>query len=214
MIMRISRIRSCFVINAIVCIVFITFMPSCIKDADNEEQKPPEQTEPISDMDSTRVIVDSLFKATQAYMEGEWLSEYYGYDPMQDANSAIRRVVVFLPDGTYDSHVQGYNYIDGQQDSLVSYKEFEHEHGRYAFDEEKQSMTYDVEYDSLLNFFNDNLEYYAGKVVQGGGIQKKYDEPIFFSHEKDGKRDWVRIDNNLRSVEDHSARMIYIMKNQ
>lgn len=199
-------------INILLCVLFSSLTESCIKDADDEEPGHPSKEDTvIINVDSTQVVADSTFKATLSYLTKEWMSEYVGYDPMQNANSAIRRLVYFSPDGTYDSHVQGVNGL--QQDSLVSYKEFEHEHGLYSFDMDKQIMTYQVEYDSLLNFFTDKLEYNAGKVIQGVGVQTEYIEAIRFSFEKDGKRDWIRIDDNLRSIDDHSAKLIYIMKN-
>ncbi len=192
--------------------VFSSVTTSCIKDDEDEGNEPPVRNDTTLVTDSTKVVVDSTFKASQTYILGEWMSEYVGYDPMQNMNSSIRRLVYFSSDGFYDSHVQGVNGV--QQDSTANYKEFEHEYGTYSFDEGKQIMTYHVEYDSLLNFFTDELEYNAGKVIQGVGVQKDYDESIWFSLEKDGKRDWIRVDNNLRSLEDHSGQLIYIMKNQ
>lgn len=197
----------------LLCIFSSLNTASCIKDADNEESEQPQKPDTVVvDVDSTKVVADSTFKATSPFFIGEWLAEYVGYDPMQDGNSAIRRLISFSSDGFYDSHVQGSNGI--QQDNTAVYREFEHEHGTYSFDVEKQLMTYRVEYDSLLNFFTDKLEFNAGKVVQGIGVQKEYNEAIRFSMEKEGKRDWIRVDDNLRSTEDHSNKLVYIMKNQ
>lgn len=194
-------------------IFVVSISSSCIKDADDEEVQPPL---PVNDSipmanDSIDLLVDSAFTATIDYLTGNWMSEYTGFDPMQGSNSAIRRFVAFYSDGSYDSHVQGTNNVE--TNSVISYKEFEHEHGTYSFNAEKQLMVYHVEYDSLLNFFTDKLEYNAGKVVRGT-IVKDYNEVIQFSYEKEGKRDWIRIDENLRSTDNHSARLVYIMKNQ
>lgn len=199
--------------NMLLCIFFSVNTTSCIKDADDEAIEQPQKPDTVVVIvDSTKIVADSTFKATLSYFMGEWMAEYVGYDPMQEGNSAIRRLVSFSFEGFYDSHVQGFNGI--QQDSTAVYREFEHEHGTYSFDVEKQLMTYHVEYDSLLNFFTDKLEFNAGKVVQGVGVQKEYNEAIRFSLEKEGKRDWIRIDDNLRSTEDHSNKLVYIMKNQ
>lgn len=199
-------------LNIIVSVCLSSVATSCIKDDDDTPQQPQKNDSIVVVIDSTKVVVDSTFQATIEYLSGEWMAEYVGYDPMQDANSAIRRLFYFSPDGTYDSHVQGINSL--QSDTVATYKEFEHEHGKYSFDVEKQLLTYSVEYDSLLNFFTDQLEYNSGKVMQGVGILKEYNENVWFSLEKEGKRDWIRVDDNLRTLDDHSSKLLYIMKNQ
>lgn len=188
---------------------------ACIGSADDEEQPTPPEEIPVA-VDSAAVLIDSAFTASAEYMAGEWMSQYLGYDPQQsmasgsDVVSAIRRLVFFSPDGFYESHVQG---IVNTEDTITFYKEFEHEYGTYSFDEERQMMTYVVEYDSLLNFGADVMEYHAGK-VKGPVTIPQYGERIWFSGEKEGLREWIREDDNLMSVEEHTARLIYSMKRQ
>lgn len=200
-----------FISNIIICISGSSTMVSCIKDAEEEEITPPIKQD-TSVVDTTVVLTDSTFRATSTFFYGEWFSEYIGYDPMQRTNSAIRRIVTFYSNGDYDSHVQGINNYN--QDSIQEYKEFEHEHGSFSFDEVNQLMKFTVEYDSVLNFFTDKLEFHDGKVVQGGDMKKEYDENVKFSIEKDGKRDWIRIEDNLMFVDNPSIRLVYSMKNQ
>ena len=201
--------------NMLLCLFLSLNTVSCIKDADNEEQPTPPEDTPVA-TDSTAVQIDSAFIASAKYMEGEWMAQYAGYDPQQsmasgsDVVSAIRRLVFFSPDGFYESHVQG---IVNTEDTITLYKEFEHEFGTYAFDAVHQMMTYTVEYDSLLNFGTDKMEYHSGK-VKGPVIIPQYGERIWFSVEKDGLRDWIREDDNLMSIEEHTARLIYSMKRQ
>ena len=196
-------------------IIMTTIAASCIKDADDEEQPTPPKDTPV-DTDSIAVQIDSAFVAKAAYMVGEWMAQYAGYDPQQslasgsDVVSSIRRLVFFSPDGFYESHVQG---IVNTEDTITLYKEFEHEYGTFAFDEERQMMTYTVEYDSLLNFNTDQMEYHDGK-VKGPVTIPQYGERIWFSVENEGLRDWIREDDNLMSVEEHMARLIYSMKRQ
>lgn len=200
-------------LNILLCIFVSMNTSSCIKDDDNDEMERPQMPDTIvDDVDSSEIVIDSTFKASKQYLVGKWMAEYIGYSPMQNENSAIRRFVNFSPDGSYDSHVQGINGI--QQDSIIVYREFEHEHGTYSFDVERQLMTYNVEYDSLLNFHTGELEYNAGKVVPGVGIKKQYSETIWFSLEKEGRRDWIRVDDNLLPIDDHSRKLLYVMKNQ
>ena len=203
----------CILILGLSCI----FAASCINDADDGDQPKPPSTDTIpTNTDSTLVVVDSAFVASAGYMTGEWMAQYVGYDPQQsmasgsDVVSAIRRLVFFSPNGFYESHVQG---IVNMKDTIALYKEFEHEYGAYSFDEKRQMMTYTVEYDSLLNFGTDRMEYHSGK-VKGPVTIPQYGERIWVSVEKDGLRDWIREDDNLMSVEEHSARLIYSMKRQ
>ena len=204
-----------FFTNMLLCLFLSMNTASCIKDSDDEEQPtPPEDTPVVTD--TTVVQVDSTFIASAEYMVGEWMSQYVGYDLQQsiisgnDVVSAIRRLVFFSPNGFYESHVQG---IVNTEDTITIYKEFEHEYGVYSFDEERQMMTYTVEYDSLLNFSADRMEYHNGK-VKGTVTIPQYGERIWFSGEKDGLRDWIREDDNLMSVEEHTARLVYSMKRQ
>ena len=205
------NVFGCLALYGIMSLLF----SSCISDADdNEQPTPPEETTGATD--SIAVQIDSAFVASAETMVGEWRAEYVGYDPQQsmvsdsDVVSAIRRMVLFSPDGSYESHVQG---IVDMQDTITLYKEFEHEYGTFAFDEEQQMMTYTVEYDSLLNFGTDKMEYHNGK-VKGPVTIPQYGERIWFSSENDGLRDWIREDDNLMSVEEHTARLIYSMKRQ
>mgnify|MGYP007069876410 FL=1 len=201
--------------NILLCLFLSVNTVSCIKDADDEEQPTPPEDTPVA-TDSTAVQIDSTFVAKAEYMVGEWMAQYAGYDPQQsmasgsDVVSSIRRLVFFSPDGFYDSHVQG---IVNTEDTITLYKEFEHEYGTFAFDEERQMMTYTVEYDSLLNFNTDQMEYHNGK-LKGPVTIPQYGERIWFSGENDGLRDWIREDDNLMSVEEHTARLIYSMKRQ
>ena len=204
-----------FFTNVLLCLFLSMNTASCIKDADDEEQPTPPEDTPVA-TDSTAVQIDSAFVAKAAYMVGEWMAQYAGYDPQQsmasssDVVSSIRRLVFFSPDGFYESHVQG---IVNTEDTITLYKEFEHEYGTFAFDEERQMMTYTVEYDSLLNFNTDQMEYHNGK-VKGPVTIPQYGERIWFSVEKEGLRDWIREDDNLMSVKEHTARLIYSMKRQ
>lgn len=206
-----------FFTNMLLCLFLSMNTASCIKDADDEERPtPPEDDETPVLIDSATVLIDSAFMASKEYMAGEWMAQYVGYDPQQsmasgsDVVSAIRRLVYFSPDGFYESHVQG---IVNIEDTVTLYKEFEHEFGTYSFDAERQMMTYTVEYDSLLNFGTDVMEYHNGK-VRGAVTIPQYGERIWFSVEKDGLRDWIREDDNLMSAEENSARLIYSMKRQ
>lgn len=209
---KISKVFGWLALPGIISLMF----SSCIKDAndDKEQPTPPEEIPVV--VDSTAVQVDSAFIASTEYMVGNWMAQYVGYDPQQsmasgsDVVSAIRRLVFFSPDGFYESHVQG---IVNTEDTITFYKEFEHESGTYSFDEERQMMSYTVEYDSLLNFATDRMEYHSGK-VKGPVTIPQYGERIWFSGENDGLRDWIREDDNLMSVKEHTARLIYSMKRQ
>ena len=194
------------------CTFLIFSILSCIKDANsNDLAQPPEKDTTIVATDSTAVRIDSTFKATKEYLIGEWMAPYTGYDPLQRKTSSIRRLVFFSTDGSYDSHVQG---IVDVEDTITTYKEFEHEHGTYSFDEQTQLMKYSIEYDSLLNFATDQLEFYPGKMRPGMNILTEHNEKLWFSHEEEGRRDWVRTDENLVASDSLAVNVIYIMKRE
>ena len=189
---------------------------SCIKDADDDPAPQPPQPEPAVVTDTTTVVADSAFLATRQYLIGTWQSEYLGFDTLQSASfdkkvvSRIRRFVYFAEDGTYDSHVQGIVDID----TTTNFMELEHEHGTFDFNEARQLMTYRVEYDSVVNFKSEQLQFFPGKMIQGKGVFQQYDERLLFSVEKDGQREWIRLDDNLRALDNHEAQLVYTMKNR
>ena len=149
---KLKNIRICAIILVITMALPMCF--SCIGSADDDTPSPPAPDTLVVATDSTEVLIDSLYAASKENIEGEWMGQYIGYDSRQGTTSAIRRMVYFAPDGFYDSHVQG---IANIADTIMEYKEFEHEHGTYSFDAESQVMTFLVEYDSLLDFRNDVL---------------------------------------------------------
>lgn len=196
----------------ILIVIMLSYTASCIKDSDETELPIPSGNDSVlTNTDSTQVVIDSVFKASSEYMYGEWMAQYTGVDLKQMKICAIRRIVLITPEGVYDSHVQG---IADIADTITAYKEFEHEHGTCSFDVARQIMKYTIEYDSLINFENDLLEFCPGKMLPEVGLVKEYDEEIWFSKEKEGKRDWIRKDENLVSTDNHSANIIYFMKNQ
>ena len=194
---RLLRLASVF------SVVWGFSLVSCIGSTDDDEQpKPPVVVTPESD--STLVLIDSSFTATAEFVLGEWMGQYVGFDARQRTVSAIRRLVYFAPDGSYDSHVQG---LANMTDTTVTeYREFEHEHGTYAFDVHSQQMTYRVEYDSLLDFRNDRLVLNPAKVT--------WSERMWFSAQEEGRRDWIRTDENLTVPDDQAARVVYRMRRE
>lgn len=210
--MREKTITNLFGVGILLFQLVMCLLPtSCIKDADDEVPTQPKENDTIPAIDSAAVLIDSAFVVTNEFIAREWMAQYTGFDLRQMKTSAIRRFVFFSPDGFYDSHVQG---IVDIEDTITVYKEFEHEHGSYTLDVAKQQMKYKIEYDSLLNFVSDRLEYSPGKMVAGLGMVNEYEEKLWFSFEKEGKRDWIRTDDNLKSSDDHSARLVYIMRNE
>lgn len=190
-------------VMSIMCISSLTVIISCIGSADDDTPSPPAPDTLAVAIDSTEVLIDSLYAASKENIEGEWMGQYIGFDARQRTTSAIRRMVYFAPDGFYDSHVQG---IANIADTIVEYKEFEHEHGTYSFDTESQMMTFQVEYDSLLDFRND--------VLVLNPMKANWTERMWFSYPEEGRRDWIRTDESLTVPDDHTARVVYKMSQE
>lgn len=196
-----------FLILVVAGLLCCAVIGSCIGYADDDPQQP-EPEPPASD--SVHVVADSTFRATAEDLQGEWMAQYTGFDPRQGTTSAIRRLVFFSADSSYDSHVQGILDIT---DQTKTYREFEHERGTYSFDEARQMMIYYIDYDSLIDFSTDRMEYHHGK-LQGQAEILQYGERIIFSLPVEGKRYWIRADGNLTVPDDHEARLFYIMSNR
>lgn len=208
-----NRIK--LVLTLVACTILTATATSCIPRDDDSGPEPTQEDTLVIDADTTHIDIDTVFIATADDLLGEWMAHYTGYDPMQSEAmgdtviSSIRRQVVFSPEGSYDSHVQG--ILDIRTDTAGFYREFEHEHGTYTVDRQKQMLAYTVEYDSLLNFGTDAMERHPGKVLRHGTAQR-YGERIVFTKEHNGSRNWVRTDDNLMATDDYNVRLIYIMK--
>ena len=183
---------------------------SCIGDEDSDEHSAKDDsTTSQTTTDDTEIVVDSSFYAPNEYLTGEWIGEYVGYDAMQDTVSTIRRQVNFSDDGYYSSVVQG--IIGYAEDEDAQFNCFEREQGHYTYDASSRTITYKVEYDSLINFRTNQMEYNPGKVIHGVGVLSEYSERVFFSPLRSEKRQWVRTDEQLKRNDNHSVPFIYLM---
>ena len=111
---------------------------------------------------------------------------------------------VLLTAGTGTNGTTCYWYADaGTEDTL-------HSGTTYSLSLES-TTTYYVEYDSLVNYFTQRLEFNPGKLLQGVGILPEYTEVMRFSPERNGVRLWLRTDENLKMLADHSVPYVYVM---
>lgn len=181
---------------------------SCISDADDEDPPERENDTIINDTDTTSIRIDSLFRCGKSFILREWMAEYTGYDSAQNVISSIRRFMRLSEGDVYECHVQG---IVNTADTF-GMKELEHEAGKFVFDEDRQTLTYLVGYDSLINFETGKMEFHSMKMHQDGTMASTYQERLWFTKEHDGKRGWIRVDDNLYDINNHDERLIYQMK--
>ncbi len=183
-------------------------LTGCISDADDEDTPARENDTIIIDTDTTSIRIDSLFRCGKSFIQREWMAEYAGFDSAQNVISSIRRFMRLSQGDIYECHVQG---IVNTADTF-GMKELEHEAGTFVFDEERQTLTYLVDYDSLINFESGKMEFHPEKMWQDGTMDKTYNERVWFTNEHDGKRGWIRVDDNLYDLSNHDERLIYQMK--
>ncbi len=197
---------------------------ACIGSID-EPELPEMLSEPDNIVLPDTIPIDSAFIPSADYLMTTWMAEYSGYDPLQQDYFTIRRQMVLSPTGAYDCYVQGIPTSQmpattatvpeasapATQQVLMN---FEHEHGTYTYDSTRCRLTYRVEYDSLVNFATGQMERFNYRLGEGQAMQTRYNEHVWMTEEYQGKRQWVRGDNTLRSSDNHDLPLSYRMNKQ
>ncbi len=151
-------------------------------------------------------IIDSNFIPEVSYLHGRWAGEYEGWDMIQETNTTIRRGLTLNPDSTYT------NLIGGKMKKFNDevFIKFESEGGKYIYDQSVGTITYYVEYDSLLNFRDQTYIVYNKKHYFTRD-NSSYTEKVQFTRDVDGKRHWIAVDDNFPSPANADLGLLYVM---
>ncbi len=164
----------------------------------------------FEDVEDDTYQIDMSFSPTLDYLQGSWLGEYEGWDPIMRTVTKIRRKLTLSPDGTYKNRIQGVMVVTGRTDFV----DFEHEEGTYTIGTDPASarftITYNVTADSLLDFGSQRLIGYTKKHFYDHEVAS-YTETPRFTKEMEGKRKWITQDNSLVSIEDETSPVVYSM---
>lgn len=185
-------------------LTIIFCLSSCIPRATDEELLELFPTAPVDTISDVRKYIDSSFIAPLEMLHGTWTANYSGFDPQQDSLSNIRRQFVLSVDGNYDNYVQG---IIGS--SRTDFTPFEHEHGTFRYDEQTGYISYKVEYDSIVDFHTGKYQYFPFKMSATIMGVREYSEKVWFTVAANGRRAWVRQDENLRNIQEIFAPCFY-----
>lgn len=185
-------------------VVLATVCTSCIKD-DDDEVKLNENVDTFE--------IDESFKATSSFLQASWKGEYSGYDENQKANTNIRRLLELYSDGTYKNTIQG--ILVNKNNNKADYVNFEVEKGTYRYNG-SNTITYNVQVDSLINYQTEELEYFSKKHSYSGSSTdtskdvSSYTEGVQFQN-KDNSHQWVTKDVYLSNLKGSDLELFFFM---
>lgn len=180
---------------------------SCIKDDDDDVK--------LND-NVDQFEIDESFKASSSYLQASWQGEYSGYDENQKANTNIRRLLVLNSDGTYVNIIQG--ILASKTNNKTQYTDFEKEYGTYHYNG-YNTITYNVQVDSLINYQTEKMEYFSKKHSYSGSSTdtskdvSNYTEGVQFQT-SNGDHQWVTKDVYLSNLKGSDLELFFIMKKE
>ena len=179
---------------------------SCIKDDDEETV---DLVDPAKEED---LVIDESYHATAAFLQTAWIGNYSGYDENQKANTNIKRKLVLNSNGTYTNTIEG--ILVSKSENKSEYTPFEKEKGTYKYNG-SNTITFYVQEDSLINYQNEQLEYFAKKHSYSGGSDtskdvSNYTEKVQFNL-KDGEYRWVTKDVYLSNIANKDLELLFLM---
>ena len=160
--------------------------------------------------------IDESFKASSSYLQASWQGEYSGYDENQKANTNIRRLLVLNSDGTYVNIIQG--ILVSKTNNKTQYTDFEKEYGTYHYNG-YNTITYNVQVDSLINYQTEKMEYFSKKHSYSGSSTdtskdvSNYTEGVQFQT-SNGDHQWVTKDVYLSNLKGSDLELFFIMKKE
>ena len=162
--------------------------------------------EPVMYESTPEPVVDTSFIPEISYLYGLWAAEYEGWDNVQETNVTIRRGLTLNPDSTYT------NLVGGKMEKFndKGFMKLESEGGKYIYNQSAGIITYYVEYDSVLNFPDQNFTVYSKKHYYDRE-ESSYTEKVGFSREVDGKRKWITVDDHFTSSTNIGLEFLYAM---
>lgn len=176
---------------------------------------PDEPEKPIIDADLSGAIlentdilqtVDNSYRPTASYLAKTWHGEYEGWDEVQKKNTTISRELVLRPNGTYSNIIAG-KIIDTGKNKFFK---FESEGGTYTYNSNTGTVTYTVDYDSLLDYKTQSYDVYNQKKYYSK-MEKSYTEKADFSISVKGIRRWVTRDMYLQSLTNKTINIAFAM---
>lgn len=183
--------------------VSATMCTSCIKKEDDEVNL----NENVDTFE-----IDESFIATSSFLQASWKGEYSGYDENQKANTNIRRHLELNSDGTYKNTIQG---ILVKNNNKADYVNFEIEKGTYSYNG-TNTITYNVQVDSLINYQTEELEFFSKKHSYSGSSTdtskdvSSYTEGVQFQV-KDNNHQWVTKDVYLSNLKGNDLELFFFM---
>lgn len=187
----------------------VCLFTACDSDDDEDEKKPEPTTNPVqpitNNVDAEKNIDDS-YSPTISEIQKQWAGSYEGYDTNQEQNTKIKRLLTLLPNNTYINIIQGVLVESGKSD----YVDFEHEYGTYSYNSRTKTITYTVQYDSLLDYGTQKFDGYRGKKYYDH-TDGNYTEKVAFSTIQNGQRSWISHDTYLQSLTDRTINIAFAM---
>lgn len=184
---------------------------ACGGDDDDEETiVEPEKTDIV-----TQFKIDEDYFPTKATIQNTWVGEYEGWDAKQEATTKIERTLTLNANGTYTNEIGGILVKSGHDSELIL---FEKEKGTYIYNASTRTVTYTVQYDSLidyqtLHYIGYSKKHYYSSDGKNASDKKNYTEEALFTQigEQGAFRKWVSEDTYLQQLTDKELDLYFTM---
>lgn len=160
--------------------------------------------------------IDWDYFATKATIQNTWAGEYEGWDAKQEATTKIKRKLTLNANGTYTNEI--YGILTGKEGEKNDYYPFEKEKGTYVYNASTRTVTYTVQYDSLidyqtLHFIGYSKKHYYSSDGKNASDKKNYTEEALFTQigEQGAFRKWVSEDTYLQQLTDKELDLYFTM---
>jgi hypothetical protein len=158
--------------------------------------------------------IDQTYYPSKVELLKTWAGEYTGYDAEQEADTKIRRVLTLNANGTYRHTIYGMlsKKMDGNgEDGKFLDKFFESEGGTFEYNPGTRTLTFTVQYDSLITYKDQSYKQWTGKYYYKDRTEARYTEEAGFSKVINGQRQWITKDTYLQSKTDKALNLVFTM---
>lgn len=155
--------------------------------------------------------IDKSFVPELDYLQKQWYGEYNGVDPMSEARISVKRTLCLFKDMTFTNLTYGVIRTKANTSEEMLLRK---EEGKYQYNTNSREVEYVLVADSALDmnsYMRQNSIKYTVNKYNESSTNNSYSEPVQFTHETQGARNWVVLDSKLGSDRQQGMPAVYIM---
>lgn len=155
--------------------------------------------------------IDKSFVPELDYIQKQWYGEYNGVDPMSEARISIKRTLCLYKDMTFTNLTYGVIQTRNNTSEEMLLRK---EQGKYIYNSSSRVIAYVLSVDSALDmnsYLRQNSIKYTVNKYTDSSTNNSYNEPVQFTYDNQGVRNWIVQDAKLGSDRQQGMPAVYIM---